>query len=103
MKLKDAQIKVDNQIMNYGGYWRHNSMILRLVEETGELSRAVNIKYGDKKSKGANDGKDISHELADVLYTTLALSNIFELDFGDKDIEYNQSLFKKMLITYHCH
>jgi NTP pyrophosphatase (non-canonical NTP hydrolase) len=86
MKLNDAKIRVYNQIMSYGGYWRPLSMMLRLIEETGELARAVNIKYGDKKSKNVNDGKDIALELADVFYTTLALANRYELNFNDTDI-----------------
>jgi NTP pyrophosphatase (non-canonical NTP hydrolase) len=95
MKLMDAKVRVHNQVMSYGGYWRPLSMMLRLVEETGELARAINIKYGDKKSKNANDGKTINLEFADVFYTTLALANRYELDFNDTEINDLQLSLKR--------
>jgi NTP pyrophosphatase (non-canonical NTP hydrolase) len=95
MKLMDAKIRVYNQVMSYGGYWRPLSMMLRLVEEIGELARAINIKYGDKKSKNANDGKAINLEFADVFYTTLALANRYELDLNDTEISDLQSSLKR--------
>jgi NTP pyrophosphatase (non-canonical NTP hydrolase) len=50
-------------------------MLARLVEEAGELARALNIKYGGKKSKFDGDGREIEEELSDVLFTVLAIAN----------------------------
>jgi len=79
-----AQEKVDDLIQCYGGYWQPLSMLARLVEETGELSRAMNIKFGNKKSKFEGDGKELNEELADVLFTILAISNMLNVNLGDE-------------------
>jgi NTP pyrophosphatase (non-canonical NTP hydrolase) len=91
MEIKLAQNKVDELINAYGGYWEPLSMLARLTEEVGELSRAMNIKFGGKKRKFEGDGKEINEELADVMFTTLALSNQIGIDL---DIEFNNKLEK---------
>lgn len=101
MILSEIQKKVDLQIMSYGGYWRPLSMMLRLVEETGELARAINIKHGDKKSKSISDGREIQTELVDVFYTSVALSNFYKIDLTstfeeDESIETIQAQMKKI-------
>lgn len=75
MEIKEAQQKVDELIQVYGGYWQPLSMLARLTEEVGELSRSMNIKHGDKKSKSAGDGREVEKELADVIFTALAIAN----------------------------
>ncbi len=85
MEIKDAQKKVDDLIQHYGGYWEPLSMLARLVEEVGELSRVVNIKFGGKKSKYKGDGdKAIGEEISDVLFTTLALSNALNVEASEE-------------------
>lgn len=86
MEIKQAQIKVDTKIKEYGGYWESLSMMARLTEEVGELARAMNQKYGGKKKKHSNDGREIAQELADVFYTILAISNKEKIDL---DTEFN--------------
>jgi NTP pyrophosphatase (non-canonical NTP hydrolase) len=75
MEIKDASKTVDKIIQNYGGYWEPLSMLARLTEEVGELSRAMNIEYGGKRSKNSSDGRQIGEELSDVLFTILAIAN----------------------------
>jgi NTP pyrophosphatase (non-canonical NTP hydrolase) len=82
MEIIKAQEKVDKYIQNFGGYWSELSMLARLVEEVGELSRSMNIKYGDKKSKYDGDGRELEKELADVLFTVLAIANKTEVNAG---------------------
>ncbi len=82
MKIIEAQEKVDTSIKNYGGYWEPLSMLARLTEEVGELARAVNQKFGGKKKKTEDDGREIKEELADVFYTILALANYLDIDLG---------------------
>ncbi len=84
MEIKEAQKIVDDTIKQYGGYWEELSMLARLTEEVGELARAVNIKFGGKKSKFEGDGKEIEEEITDVLYTLLALANKLEVNLDDK-------------------
>ena len=75
MKIQEAQQKTDELIKIYGGYWEPLSMLARLTEEVGELSRAMNIKFGGKKSKSDSDGREIEEELADVFFTISAIAN----------------------------
>ena len=87
MEIKEAQKMVDEFIMEYGGYWEPLSMMARITEEVGELARAMNIKYGGKKSKGEGDGRDIEKELVDVLFTVLALANMEKIDIEKEFVE----------------
>lgn len=84
MDLEYIQDRVDEQIKRYGGYWNPLSMMLRLIEEVGELSRAINIKYRQKKAKGQTDGREVEYELVDVLYTIIAIANSCNLKLKDK-------------------
>ena len=100
MEIKKAQENVDEIIKTYGGYWQPLSMLARLVEEVGELSRAVNIKHGDKKTKSQEDGREIEKELSDVLFTILAISNALNIDLDkelndkiNKDLERNKGFY----------
>ena len=94
MEIIKAQEIVDETIKQYGGYWEPLSMLARLTEEVGELARAMNIKYGGKKSKFEGDGKEIKDEISDVLYTLLALANNLEVNLDKefaKKVENNGS------------
>ena len=100
MEIKKAQENVDEIIKTYGGYWQPLSMLARLVEEVGELSRAINIKHGDKKSKSQEDDKEIEKELSDIMFTILAISNAFNIDLEKelndkikKDLERNKGIY----------
>lgn len=91
MEIKEAQKDVDKLIMTYGGYWEPLSMYARLVEEVGELGRNMNIAFGQKKSKSKDEGNKIEEELADVLFTTLAIANQLKIDI---DMEFNLKIKK---------
>jgi NTP pyrophosphatase (non-canonical NTP hydrolase) len=96
LKLSEAQMRVDAQVKSYGKYWNIEWMVHRLFEEKGEFSRAINIKYGEKPAKSADEGKNLEAELADVFFTTIALTNRFRIElnnFNDNDIE---SIFSKL-------
>jgi len=97
MEISQAQKQVDEFIQKFGGYWTPLSMMARITEEIGELARAMNIKHGQKKSKNENDGRELEKELADVLFTTLALANSeginLEKEFLDK-IKYDDKKCK---------
>ena len=84
MEIQEAQKIVDETIKQYGGYWEPLSMLARLTEEVGELARAMNIKFGGKKSKFDGDGKNIKEEISDVLYTLLALANDLEIKLDEE-------------------
>ena len=90
MEIIDAQKFVDEKITQYGGYWEPLSMMARVTEETGEVARAINIKFGGKKSKFKGDGDgELKDELGDLMFTILALAN-------SMDINMEEALTKKM-------
>ncbi|MFW6282748.1 MAG: MazG nucleotide pyrophosphohydrolase domain-containing protein [Minisyncoccales bacterium] len=95
MEIKEAQEKVNDLIKHYGGYWQPLSMMARITEETGELARAMNIKHGDKKSKSKEDGRDIEKELADIMFTTLAIANSNNIDLDKELSEKIQNDYEK--------
>jgi len=80
MEIKKAQENIDEIIQKYGGYWEPLSMLARLVEEVGELSREINIRYGGKKRKFKEESQEIEKELADIMFTVIAISNGLEID-----------------------
>jgi len=80
MRISEAQKKAKNLIMHYGGFWPPLSMLARVTEEVGELARAMNIRYGEKKSKNSNDGREIGQELADILFTILAIAEAQDIN-----------------------
>ncbi len=100
MDIKDAQGRAKKLILHYGDFWPPLSMMARMTEEVGELARAINIKYGGKKSKGKNDGRNIGEELADVLFTTLAIAEAQGIDLGKVYEEKITIDFKKMKGVY---
>ncbi|MBS3093193.1 nucleotide pyrophosphohydrolase [Candidatus Pacearchaeota archaeon] len=75
MEIEEAQKKVNEFIQKYGGYWQPLSMLARLQEEVGELSREMNISHGDKKKKPGDKEGSLEKELGDVLFTILAIAN----------------------------
>ncbi|MEK6902096.1 MAG: nucleotide pyrophosphohydrolase, partial [archaeon] len=52
MSLKKAQDDVDEWVKQYKiGYFQPLEIMARLTEETGELAREVNHRWGPKKKK----------------------------------------------------
>ncbi len=80
MEINEAQKKAKELILHYGDFWPPLSMMARITEEVGELARAMNIKYGGKRSKGDGDGREIGKELSDILFTTLAIAEAQGID-----------------------
>ena len=100
MEIKEAQQKTDQLIKHYGDYWEPLSMLARVTEEVGELSRAMNIKYGGKKSKNSSDGREIEEELSDVLFTILAIANSEKIDLTKEFESKLKKDFEKMKGVY---
>ena len=65
--------------MSYG-YWSSNNIILRLMEETGELAREVSSKYGEKPPK---EEGDIGYEMADTIFTLTCLTNSLDINLEE--------------------
>lgn len=75
MTLREAQALIDAWIRENGGYWGELSLLARLTEETGELAREYNHRFGQKKKKASEGEAALEAEMADVLFILLCMAN----------------------------
>ena len=76
MTIQESQQKVDEWIKTYGvRYFSELTNMTILMEEVGELARVMARTYGDQSSKESDLSKDLSDEMADVLWVLLCLAN----------------------------
>jgi NTP pyrophosphatase (non-canonical NTP hydrolase) len=79
--LKEYQKQINDTLKPYAKpYWAPLSQLARLSEETGEVARILNHKYGDKPKKVGEEHEDLADELADVIYTVLCMANSQGID-----------------------
>ncbi|MDA3856339.1 MAG: nucleotide pyrophosphohydrolase [Candidatus Woesearchaeota archaeon] len=84
MSLKDVQKEVDDWVSELKiGYWKPHEILARLTEETGELAREINHIYGPKKKKSTEETKELSDEIADIIFTVTCLANSLDLDLDE--------------------
>ncbi len=81
--LKDFQKRIDQWIMEHGGYWPPLSMLAAIIEEIGEIARELNNIEGFKPLKSRENG-DLGEELADLLYAIACLANYYKIDLEEK-------------------
>ena len=53
------------------------------MEEVGELSRIMVRKYGEQSFKESDKGKELSDEMADVLWVLICLANQTGVDLTE--------------------
>ena len=75
LSLKEFQEKIDNWILNHGGYWPPLSMLSAIVEEVGELA---------KPKKSDENASKIGEELADVIFAILCVANYYKIDISEE-------------------
>ena len=76
MTIEQAQTSVDQWIKTVGvKYFSELTNLGILMEEVGELSRLMVRKYGDQSFKESDKGKELSDEMADVLWVLICLAN----------------------------
>ena len=74
--MNDAQKLVDNWITTTGvRYFNELTNMAILTEEVGEVARIIARKYGEQSEKESDKGKELSEELADVLFVVICLAN----------------------------
>ena len=82
--IKQAQTDVDQWIKSVGvKYFSELNNLGILMEEVGELSRLMVRKYGEQSFKDSDKGKELSDEMADVLWVLLCLANQTGVDLTD--------------------
>lgn len=77
-KIVDVWVK-----NNTPGYWKPNNIMLRLMEEVGELAREVNHSFGEKRKKPTDENKEIDYETADILFTLICMANSLNIDLEE--------------------
>ncbi len=76
MTIQEAQQQVDEWIKTTGvRYFSELTNMAILTEEVGEVARIISRKYGEQSFKESDKAKDLSDELADVLWVLLCLAN----------------------------
>lgn len=76
LTLANLQSEVDTWIKTIGvKYFSELTNLAILVEEVGELARLFARTYGDQSFKKSDLGKNLSDEMADVLFVLVCLAN----------------------------
>lgn len=81
MTISSAQQKVDEWIRTHGvRYFNELTNMALLTEEVGEVARIISRKYGEQSFKKKEKDKELSDELADVLFVLICLANQTGID-----------------------
>lgn len=82
--MKQIQKQVDERVKQYAeGYWKPHEILARLTEETGELAREINHRFGPKKKKSSEDVREVGDEIGDILFTLACLANSLNIDLEE--------------------
>jgi NTP pyrophosphatase (non-canonical NTP hydrolase) len=84
MEMQEMQEIVDEYIGQFKtGYFSPLGSMARLSEEVGELAREINHYYGEKQKKQSEEAKEISEELADILFVVITMANSLDVDLTE--------------------
>jgi NTP pyrophosphatase (non-canonical NTP hydrolase) len=87
MVLRIIQEQVDEWIASTRlGYFKPLEIMVRLMEEVGELAREINHRFGPKRKKSSERTKELGDEMADVIFTLVCLANSLKIDL-DKSFD----------------
>lgn len=76
MTITEAQKTIDNWIQTTGvRYFNELTNMAILTEEVGEVARIMARKYGEQSFKESDKDKELSDELADVLFVLICIAN----------------------------
>ena len=74
--LAEMQQQVHEWITTTGvRYFSELTNLAILTEEVGEVARLIARQYGEQSFKASDEGKELSDELADVLWVLVCLAN----------------------------
>ncbi|MCC9135655.1 nucleotide pyrophosphohydrolase [Pontibacter silvestris] len=84
MTIAEAQAIVDKWIKENGvRYFNELTNMAMLTEEVGEVARIIARQYGEQSFKKSDEGKQLSDELADVLFVLICLANQTGIDLTE--------------------
>jgi NTP pyrophosphatase (non-canonical NTP hydrolase) len=83
LTIKQAQEKVDEWIKEHGvRYFNELTNMAILTEEVGEVARIISRQYGEQSFKKKEGNKELSDELADVMFVVICLANQTGVDLS---------------------
>jgi NTP pyrophosphatase (non-canonical NTP hydrolase) len=84
MRINEAQLQVDEWIRTKGvRYFNELTNMAILTEEVGEVARLMSRKYGEQSFKENEKNKELSDELADVLWVLICIANQTGIDLEE--------------------
>ena len=84
MTIQEAQQNVDAWIKTTGvRYFSELTNMAILTEEVGEVARLMSRLYGDQSFKESDKEKNLSDELADVLWVLICIANQTGVDLTE--------------------
>jgi NTP pyrophosphatase (non-canonical NTP hydrolase) len=84
INIRDAQKIVDDWIKTHGvRYFNELTNMALLTEEVGEVARIISRQYGEQSFKKDDNAKELSSELADVLFVLICIANQTGADLTD--------------------
>ena len=76
MTIEEAQQTIDSWIKTTGvRYFNELTNMAMLTEEVGEVARIIARKYGEQSFKESDKQKELSDELANILFVLICLTN----------------------------
>lgn len=84
INIRAAQKIVDDWIKTHGvRYFNELTNMALLTEEVGEVARIISREYGEQSFKSNDKSKELSSELADVLFVLICIANQTGVDLTD--------------------
>ena len=84
MTIEEAQQTVEKWITTTGvRYFNELTNMAMLTEEVGEVARIMARKYGEQSFKESDKQKELSDELADVLFVLICIANQTGVDLTE--------------------
>lgn len=82
--LREMQEEVDKWISQFKlGYFKPLEILGFINEETGELAREINNRFGPRTKKSIEDTADIGKESVDVIFNLICLANSLGIDLEE--------------------
>lgn len=101
LTIEEAQSQVDQWIKTHGvRYFNELTNMAILTEEVGEVARIMARRYGEQSEKESDKGKDLSEEMADVLWVLICLANQTGVNLTEA---FQKNLEKKTLRDHERH
>ncbi|MHA1227046.1 MAG: MazG nucleotide pyrophosphohydrolase domain-containing protein [Candidatus Hodarchaeales archaeon] len=87
MKLIDLTKEVDDSIKSKDGYWDLPWLLAAIVEELGELSKALqvysNIRHQENMRHKKTELKKLKEECGDLFFALICLTNYLDINLEE--------------------